>query len=149
MQDLKDHYYSSVPNTSHNKIDAMMSTTTADINKIHIQNNEHYPVNDNSTNDHPPTNTFQIQNNNHNPDTSLQLQSIYKDTSLRFSDGRIRNGSRENRTRSGSSENTQEMTKVRFFLVDATKFHICNIEKRYTHFSWLLSFCEDYKIKMS
>ncbi|XP_063686911.1 uncharacterized protein LOC134820456 isoform X2 [Bolinopsis microptera] len=102
MHDLKDHYHSSVPTSSHNGNNHKTAVTPSDLNKIRILNSDDLPVN--NIHDLPQTNTYQIQNSNHFNNNSNQPPSIYKDTSLQ----RL-----ENRVRSGSGENTQEMTKVK------------------------------------
>ena len=122
MHDLKDHYHSSVPTSSHNGSNNQKTAVTpSDLNKIRILNSDDLPVN--NIHDLPQTNIYQIQNSNHSNhfnNNSNQLPSIYKDTSLQ----RL-----ENRVRSGSGENTQEMTKVGTFLQLTKEF-----KKLYAHF---------------
>ena len=81
-----DRYYSSAPDTpKNNHID--LNPTPSDLNRVHIQHIDHYR--ENHVKDHPP-------NNNYNQNGDNRIQSIYK-----------------NRARSGSSDNAQDMTKVK------------------------------------
>ena len=90
MQEAMDRYYTSVGDTpSNGHID--LNSTPSDLNRVHIQNIDHYRHNHSKHN--PQMNTH--LNHNYSQNGGSQLQSIYK-----------------NRARSGSSDNTQDMTKV-------------------------------------
>ena len=85
MQEVMDRYYSSAPDTSKNGL-IDLNPTPSDLNRVHIQNLDHYRENHGKET---------LSHNSYSLNDGNQIQSIYK-----------------NRARSGSSDNAQDMTKV-------------------------------------